>query len=48
MLMEDYDLNRVFRILQESDCHAVFARFTNHSGYLGVILFFQKKPLTPW
>jgi 2-polyprenyl-3-methyl-5-hydroxy-6-metoxy-1,4-benzoquinol methylase len=48
MLMENYDLNCVFRIMQEENCHSVHTRFTNHSGHLGVILFFQKKSLKMW
>ena len=48
MLMENYDLNRIFGILQEENCHSVVTRFTNHSGHLGVILFFRKKSLKTW
>lgn len=41
--MNSYNLNIVFRILQEAQCHNIHVRFTNHSGrYQGVILFFQK------
>jgi SAM-dependent methyltransferase len=43
MLMERYNLNRLFEILQELDCPSVFSTFTNHSGHLGVILFFQRE-----
>jgi trans-aconitate methyltransferase len=49
MQMNEYNLNRLFRILQESDCHNVHVRFTEtgHYGqpFYGAILFFQKKRL---
>lgn len=37
-----YNLNNIFRILQENDCHKCFVRFSDH-GLQGVHLFFQKK-----
>lgn len=42
MMMNDYDLNKVFRELQESGCGNVHVRFDDQKGHLGVILFFQK------
>lgn len=42
MPMYFYDLNRLFLILQENDCHNCQVRFSYH-GMEGVILFFQKK-----
>jgi SAM-dependent methyltransferase len=49
MQMNQYDLNRLFRILQEEGCHIVHSRFTETGSYghafYGVILFFQKKRL---
>lgn len=40
--MYNYDLNRIFLILQENDCHKCFVKFSQH-GIEGAILFFQKK-----
>lgn len=49
MQMNAYDLNRLFRILQESGCELVHPRFTETntfgSPFYGVILFFQKRTL---
>lgn len=42
MQMNHYDLNQVFRIVQSSGAKAVHLEFTNHSGTLGAIIFFQK------
>jgi SAM-dependent methyltransferase len=49
MQMNQYDLNRILRILQELGCHRTHVRFTE-TGYFGkpfygVILFFQKRRL---
>jgi hypothetical protein len=43
MQMNAYDLNQIFRILQESGCHHNVVRFTRHGETDGVMLFFQKK-----
>lgn len=45
MEMNDYDINRLLLILQEHDCHRVHLRFSDHGGYLGVILFFHRESL---
>lgn len=49
MQMNRYDLNRLLRILQESDCHRVQLRFTETGyfghGFYGVVLLFQKRKL---
>jgi len=49
MQMNQYNLNRILRILQESGCHRVHVRFTETGYYgepfYGVILFFQKHRL---
>lgn len=37
-----YDLNRLFGILQENDCHKCQIRFSQH-GNEGALLFFQKR-----
>jgi hypothetical protein len=44
MQMNEYSLNDLFKILQESGCHRCHIRFTDHGMY-GVIIFFQKRPL---
>ena len=44
MEMNRYDLNRVFRQLQDEGCHRTVARFTNHFGHRGIVLFFKKEP----
>lgn len=41
--MNPYNLNRLFAILQENDCHRCSVRFSDH-GFDGVVLFFQKTP----
>jgi hypothetical protein len=43
MLMNIYDLNRLFSILQEQGCDQSFVQFTSHAGHSGVMLLFQKK-----
>lgn len=40
--MYEYDLNEVFHILQNNDCHRCFTGFSDH-GIRGVIIYFQKK-----
>ncbi|MHB1348528.1 MAG: class I SAM-dependent methyltransferase [Desulfobulbaceae bacterium] len=42
MQMNHYDLNQVFRIVQSAGGKTAHLEFTNHSGTLGVIIFFQK------
>ena len=41
MPMYEYDLNRIYQILQANGCGSTFARFTDH-GWLGMMIFFQK------
>lgn len=43
--MNNYDLNRLLLILQETGCHNCCLRFTQHGTNHGVIFFFQKKRL---
>ena len=49
MQMNEYDLNAILSVLQESQCHEVMLRFTETSvqghGFYGVILLFRKKAL---
>ncbi|MBW1781885.1 MAG: class I SAM-dependent methyltransferase [Deltaproteobacteria bacterium] len=41
--MNDYPLNRLFRILRQKQCDHLYARYTRDSSYDGVMFFFQKK-----
>jgi len=43
MQMNDYNMNRIFELLQKRGCGQVYIHFTNHYGHLGLIVFFQKK-----
>jgi hypothetical protein len=49
MEMNEYDLNRLFVILQETGCHHTYVRFSDHpspnTNTYGVFLFFQKRSL---
>jgi SAM-dependent methyltransferase len=45
MQMNSYPLERLYASLQTHGCHRVCSYFTNHSGYLGALLVFQKHPL---
>lgn len=44
MQMNNYSLNRIFGVLQETGCGDVYAHLTDHGGHLGAILFFRKLP----
>lgn len=37
-----YNLNKLFAVLQENDCHRCLVRFSDH-GLYGVILYFKKQ-----
>jgi ubiquinone/menaquinone biosynthesis C-methylase UbiE len=41
MQMNQYDLNRLFLILQKRNIHKIYIEMSNHGGYMGVILYFQ-------
>jgi len=47
MQMNEYDLNRVFRILHEAGCHLINTRYTETGSFghrfYGVIIVFQKE-----
>ena len=43
VMINRYDLNRVFRLIQEGGCEHSYVRFSDHAGLLGVFLVFQKK-----
>lgn len=47
--MNTYNLNAIFALLQQNGCHRVAARFTDHDGWLGTLLLFQRRrePDTP-
>jgi SAM-dependent methyltransferase len=45
MQMNDYDLNRLFGILHDHGCGRVAVRLTDHGGFRGAVLFFQKADL---
>ncbi len=40
--MYEYNLNEIFQILQQNDCHKCFVEFSQH-GMNGVVIYFQKK-----
>lgn len=44
MPMHEYNLNRLFLILKENDCHKCVVRFSHH-GFDGTVIFFQKVKL---
>jgi cyclopropane fatty-acyl-phospholipid synthase-like methyltransferase len=43
MQMNEYDLNRIFRMFQEAGCQHSVVRFTRHWDTDGVMVFFQRK-----
>lgn len=43
--MNVYNLNNIFNILRENDCHRCTIRFSDHS-FDGVLIFFKKEKLT--
>jgi SAM-dependent methyltransferase len=47
MKMHEYDLGRLCAKLQAFDCTGTCARFTDHGGHLGAILYFQRMPRNP-
>jgi SAM-dependent methyltransferase len=44
MQMNAYDLNRLFRIIQGADIARAHALFTDHDGFLGVLLYCRRQP----
>jgi SAM-dependent methyltransferase len=42
MQMNSYSLNRIFRLLLLEGCGSIYTEFTDHKGFLGVMLYFQK------
>ncbi|MBN1339014.1 MAG: class I SAM-dependent methyltransferase [Bacteroidales bacterium] len=43
MQMNNYNLNRIFALLQKEKTAEVFVRFTDHHRYWGVIFYFKKR-----
>lgn len=43
MQMNYYNLNRVFKLLSENNIENISTTFTNHDGFLGVMIYFRKK-----
>jgi hypothetical protein len=44
MQMNYYNLGQLMFILEQAGVHRVFSTFTNHSGAIGVFMYFQKPP----
>jgi SAM-dependent methyltransferase len=44
MQMNYYNLSQLMFILEQAGVHRVFSTFTNHSGAIGVFMYFQKPP----
>ena len=44
MQMNYYNLSQLMFILGKAGVQRVFSTFTNHSGWLGVVMYFQKPP----
>ena len=47
MIMDQYDLGRIWSALRERGCGHAYLRATDHGGQLGVMLFFEKRALDP-
>jgi len=45
MQMNPYDLNAVLSLIQHAGADRLYTEFTDHSGALGVFIFFQKRRL---
>jgi SAM-dependent methyltransferase len=43
MQMNVYDLNSVFDIIREGGADEIYTRMTNHGGFIGAFLLFQKR-----
>jgi SAM-dependent methyltransferase len=42
MQMNAYSLNGLFEVLYEAGCSRAYIQFTNHGGYIGIVLLFVK------
>jgi SAM-dependent methyltransferase len=47
MIMDQYDLGRIWSALREHGCEHAYLRATDHGGNLGVMVFFEKRRLEP-
>jgi hypothetical protein len=45
MIMDQYDLGRIWAALREHGCEHAYLRATDHGGNLGVMIFFEKRTL---
>jgi trans-aconitate methyltransferase len=45
MEMNSYPLANVFQLLQRNGCHKISVRLSDHSGFLGMMILFQKAEL---
>jgi hypothetical protein len=43
--MNAYDMNRVLFVAQERGVRRAGLQFTDHDGYIGVVLFLKRGPL---
>jgi ubiquinone/menaquinone biosynthesis C-methylase UbiE len=41
MQMNNYNLNKIFALLQKANVNEVYTTFTNHHNYWGVVLYFK-------
>ena len=48
MQLNLYPLDKLLAMLQESGCHEVGIRFSNHGDFYGVLLFFRRAAITPY
>jgi SAM-dependent methyltransferase len=44
MEMHNYSMNRIFGILIDAHCSNLHVEFTNHAGFRGAMLYFEKSP----
>lgn len=42
MQMNNYDISKVFLIMQRSNVSEYYAEYSNHGGVLGIVLYFRK------
>jgi hypothetical protein len=45
MIIDQYDLGRIWSALREHGCEHAYVRATDHGGQLGVMVFFEKRAL---
>lgn len=46
MAMNSYDLNRLLFLVQQQQIRDFYAEYTDHSGELGILIYFRKPELT--